>query len=227
MIESPAPNSPKTTRVVFTSLVLAFVAFMGQVGCVNLAAQMLYVLKGNQVPAKCTALDEKRVAVVCVSVSEGLLGSQGEGDSLARLVAANLGQNVKKIQIVPPDQVSAWRDANNWDELDFRSIGRGLKADMVVAINLGSYSIHENPTLLRGRANVTTLVYDMKDDGKVVYRSGPKEFAYPENGGRSITESEANFRSLFSNMLARDIAKNFYPYEAVDDVAKDSAFMSG
>jgi hypothetical protein len=186
----------------------------------------VYWVKGNKIDPRCTALEEKRVAVVCVTGErvEGL-GLNNEGESLARMVSSVLEKNVKKIQIIRPEEVADWRDTNQWDEVDYRSIGRGLKADMVVAIDLSSFNLHEDSTLLRGKAGVKTTVYDIKNEGKIVFRDGPKEFAFPENSARHSVENEANFHRIFVYMLSQDIAKNFYPYDAVDDVAKDAAFL--
>ena len=36
----------------------------------------------------------------------------------------------------PPGDMANWIDNNDWNQLDYREIGRGIKADMVLAIDL-------------------------------------------------------------------------------------------
>jgi hypothetical protein len=207
------------------ALLLAVAITIPHAGCIGFASTLMYWIKGNKVEARCTALEGKRVAVVCVAGS-GVSGSSNEGEVLARTVAMILEKNVKKIDIVRPEEVADWRDQNNWDEVDYKSIGRGVKADVVVAIDLASFGIHDNPTLLRGRASVKTTAYDIADKGKIVFRDGPKEFAFPENGAQHVVENETNFKRIYLTMLAQDIAKSFYAYDKLDDVARDAMLIN-
>jgi hypothetical protein len=195
-------------------------------GCASFASHMMYWIKGNKIEARCTALEEKSVAVVCVTGEkvEGI-GLNNEGDNVTRLVATLLATNVKKVKVIPPEKVADWRDTNNWDEVDYRTIGRGVKADMVVAIDLSSFTLHDNSTLLRGRSNLKTTVYDINDNGKIIFRDGPKEFVFPEGSGRHSVENEANFHRIYLMMLAQDVAKNFYPYDKAEDFAKDASYL--
>jgi hypothetical protein len=206
------------------SLALAALLVAPNSGCVGFAATLMYWLKGNVVEAKCNALEGKKVAVVCVTGSS-ISGPNNEGEALARVVGTILEKNVKKLVLVRPEEVADWRDQNNWDEVDYRSIGRGVKADMVVAIDLASFSIHGDQTLLRGKASVKTTVYDIADKGKIIFRDGPKEFVFPENGAQHVVENETNFKRIYLFTLAQDIAKNFYAYDKMEDVAKESILL--
>jgi hypothetical protein len=194
-------------------------------GCVSLAANLMYMIKGNTYPAKCTAMEGKKVAVVVVD-NATLSGSGGHGDTIARMVTALLQKKVKKIQTIRTDDVAQWRDANNWNEVEYGVIGKGLKADLVLGIDLESYTIHDNPTLLRGRSRIRYTLYDINDNNNVLFRDGPKEHVYPENAGRHAVESESEFQGLYVAMLSRSIAKDFYEYDKVEDVASDAAFLA-
>lgn len=205
------------------ALTVAVALLAPTTGCVGLASHLMYWIKGNKVEARCTALEGKKVAVVCVTGS-GVVGPNNEGEALARAVAMMLEKEVKKITVIRPEQVAEWRDQNNWDEVDYKSIGRGVKADMVVAIDLASFGIHENPTLLRGRASIKTTVYDIGDKGKIVFRDGPKEFVFPEHGAQHAVENETQFKRTYLVMLARNVAKNFFAYDKLEDVASDAGF---
>lgn len=201
-------------------LLIASLLLAPQTGCMGFAATLMYWIHGNMVDAKCTALEGKRVAVVCVSGAGA--GPRDESEALTRQVGLLLQQNVKKIKLVRPEEVADWRDQNNWDQIDYRSIGRGVKADMVVAIDLSTFSIHDDPTLLRGRAKIKTAVYDMTDKGTCIFVDGPKEFIFPENGAQHVVENETNFKRIYLQMLSKDIAKKFYAYDKMDDIATEA-----
>jgi len=201
-------------------LLIASLLLVPQTGCIGFASTLMYWIQGNKIDAKCTALENKRVAVVCVSGAGA--GPRDESEALTRQVGLLLQQNVKKIKLVRPEEVADWRDQNNWDQIDYRSIGRGVKADMVVAIDLSTFSIHDDPTLLRGRAKIKTAVYDMTDKGTCIFVDGPKEFIFPENGAQHVVENETNFKRIYLQMLAKDIAKKFYAYDKMDDIATEA-----
>lgn len=183
-----------------------------------------YWLYGNTNPAKFDGLKGKRVAVVCLD-ADSLKGPGGEADRVARGVATTLGYNVSDIKLVRPNEIADWLDNNSQDITDYKDIGRGVKADMVVGIDLESFTIHEGQTLLKGRASVSTRVYDMQRGGEVVYESPSHEIAWPENGARHVTENEANFRTAFIHTLSHRIARDFYPYDKVEDFGADAAFL--
>jgi hypothetical protein len=184
-----------------------------------------YWLYGNKAPAKFEGLEGKRVAVVCLD-ADSLKGPGSEADRVARTVATTLGYNVADIKVVRQSEIADWFDNHDQDITDYKEIGRGVKADMVVGIDLESFSIHEGQTLLKGRANVSTRVYDMQRGGEVVYESPSHEIAWPENGARHVTENEANFRTVFIHTLSQRIARDFFPYEKIDDFGADAAFLS-
>lgn len=206
------------------ALLLAALLLVPQTGCVGFASTLMYWVQGNKIDAKCTALEGKRVAVVCVSGPGA--GPREESEALARGVALLLKQNVKKIDVVRPEEVADWRDQNNWDQVDCKSVGRGVKADMVLAIDLETFSIHDDKTLLRGRAKIRSVVYDMQDKGSRVFGDGGKEFIFPENGAQHVVENEMNFKRIYLSMLAQDIAKNFYAYDRIDDIAKETVLAN-
>ncbi len=116
-------------------------------------------------------------------------------------------------------------DTNDWDESDFAEIGRGVKADMVLAIDIENFSIHESTTLLKGRAEVTITVYDMKQRNKEVFRTTDRNFTFPTSHAiPALSASDrANFQRMFIEQLAGHIAKNFYDYDMAEDFATDGA----
>ncbi|MDX1945298.1 MAG: hypothetical protein SFU86_07815 [Pirellulaceae bacterium] len=204
-------------------LLLGLALLPAATGC-GIASQMAYWMYGNTNPAKFDGLEGKRVAVVCLDANS-LKGPGSEADSIARQVSIILGYNVANIDMVRQTEIADWMDNNEQDLADYRDIGRGVKADMVVGIDLESFSIHEGQTLLKGRARVGTKVYDMQRDGEVAYQSPPHEIRWPETGARHVTENEANFRTVFIHTLAQKIARDFYAYDKVEDYGLDAAFQ--
>ena len=194
-------------------------------GCGALAT-VAWLIKGPpKEPAKFAGLEKKRVAVVCLDANS-LSGPGGEAEAIAKAVNIALGYHVPNIHMVRPAEVADWIDSKNEDLTDYRDIGRGVKADMVVGIDLISLSIHEGQTLLKGRARVGVKVYDMTKGGEVVYDAPIKEISWPENGARHVTENEANFRAIFIHTLAQKIANDFYDYEIITGFAQDAEHLA-
>ena len=214
------PAACRAAVVLFVGYVLAVLP-----GCGALAT-IAWVIQGPpKEPAKFAGLQNKRVAVVCLDANS-LSGPGGEADAIAKAVNVALSFNVPNVQMVKPSEVADWIDGKSDDLTDYRAVGRGVKADMVVGIDLVSFSIHEGQTLLKGRAKLGVKVYDMAKGGELVYESPLQEIAWPENGARHVTENEANFRAIFIHTLAQQIAHDFYDYEIMPEFAKDAAHLA-
>ncbi len=211
----------------FIPAMAVFAIALATCGCIGAISHMLYVIKGNDIPAEYKGLEGKRVAVVCVSDS----GSYDPGSvaaSLSGTVEDLLGANVKEIELIYQNEVTEWIDGNNWSEIDYSEVGRGVDADMVVAIDLLSFSLHEGKTLYKGRASVKITVFDIKHHGRRVYSKSLDEFSFPKQGGQYINDvPEARFRHTFLYILGRQIAKNFYKHDAHMDIAGDPVSLDG
>jgi hypothetical protein len=202
-------------------LVLA-VAPLGGCAIVN---HLMYVVKGATIPAEFDGLKEKRVAVVCVSANDDF-GPDSTTVLLSKEVERLLKERVKEIKLVRHEEVANWIDRNNW-RYDYREIGRGVKADMVVAIDVGRFSLHEGSTLYKGHADVEVSVYDMSETGGRVYHNILDDFSFPKSGAQAVTDiSEAKFRRAFIKVLAQNIARSFYEYEIQEMVASDRASLA-
>jgi hypothetical protein len=210
---------------VLASLVLA-VATTGLLpGCGPIATIAWLIHGPEMVPAQFDGLKGKRVAVVCLD-GNSLGGPGGEADAVAKAVGMTLGKHVPEIKMVRQNEVADWLDTHGDDVTDYRDVGRGVRADMVVGIDLLAFNLHEGQTLLKGRAKVGVKVYDMTKGGELVYESAPKEIAWPENGERHITENEANFRTVFIYTLAERIARDFYEIELGSDFGSDARHLA-
>jgi hypothetical protein len=84
---------------------------------------------------------------------------------LAKRVALRLASS-KRINIVHPDTVHAWLDEHpDWEKAE--EVGRGLKANYVIEIELESFSLYEehSASLLRGRTEGYVNVHEISADG--------------------------------------------------------------
>ena len=194
-------------------------------GCGPIATIAWLIHGPEMIPAEFEGLQGKRVAVVCLDANS-LSGPGGEADAVAKAVAMTLGKHVSEIHMVRQTEIADWLDSHGDDVTDYRDVGRGVKADMVVGIDLLAFNLHEGQTLLKGRAKVGVKVYDMTKGGELVYESAPKEIAWPENGARHVTENEANFRTNFIFTLAERIARDFYEVEVGRDFGSDARHLA-
>jgi hypothetical protein len=194
-------------------------------GCVGFLSQLGYWTGGNLVPAEYDGLEGERVAVVCVS-SNAAYGVGIEAELLSRGVDSILKENVEKIDIVGQDEIADWVDKNDWDEIDYREVGRGVKADKVVAIGVSDFRLYEGQTLYRGRASVKVTVFDMKDGGKEVFRRQLPEIKFPTAGVYHSSEtSETAFRRAFMEVIAGHVGRYFYDYDFAQRYGRDPASL--
>lgn len=229
------PQTSKATRhsahIRFTrrALGLSLVSLLcaANSGCMGLAlaANVINAVKGYTVDAEFKGLREKRVAVVTLTDS-----SQYSDDASARILSRRIGDilrtEVKDIELVREDEVQQWRDRNGWDAVEFLDIGRGVKADKVLGVELTNLKLRDGATLYRGRATVTVTVYDV-ESGALEFRKHLDEFTYPESAGQYTSETtESRFRSLYLSVLAARISRFFHPYDFSDTVAMDATIIN-
>lgn len=211
--------------------ILLSCAFLGSLlvlsGCMAPIMSLTWLLKGPQLtPAKTDALEKRRVAVVCISEAVGYVpGSPAE--HLARKAELQLKQNVRKIEMISQDKVIDWIDQHDWDSADFEEVGKGVDAELVVAVEMGSYRLHDGQTLFRGRADLRVRVLDMTNDGEVILDEKLFDIMFPENGGQSTAgTTEGRFRNAFTDVLASRVSRLFYDYEFDLQMANEARLMS-
>lgn len=209
-----------------TLTLLLLLPILASSGCVGLASQLMYWAKGgHKIDAEFEGLEGKTVAIVCVAAN-----GESSPHSIASLVERSIGVILKekgeKIDVIHQDDIADWIDNNDWNQIDYREIGRGVGADLVLAVDLDGLRLYEGSTLYRGKADVAVTVYDLTKDGEVVFRREIPEYSFPKNGPRHATEmSEARFRRLFAQMLSQQVAKYFYNYNIEEGFASDALML--
>jgi len=203
-------------------VVLLGLVCAASLGCQGAIVTAYYLFKGTNADADYPGLKDKKVVVVCKPVVSIHYRNQNVSRELSQKVSALLQNNLKKhIKIVDQRKVNKWCDENTWEE--YTEIGKALKADMVVAIDLEGFSIFEGQTLYKGNANSTVHVFDCKAGGKEVFSKKMPPTIYPPNASIPMSEKqEDQFRSEFVDILAVRVARHFYEHDAFDDVAVDA-----
>jgi hypothetical protein len=151
---------------------------------------------------------------------------------LAAEVAKLLKTNVPKIKMIDQQQVDMWIDKHD-PEQEYVEIGKGVKADMLVAIELESFNLKAGQTLYQGRANTTVRVYccqkDKKDKdkelkvGKEMFRKTLTESIWPKGTQVQTERSENDFRREYISVLGGRIGRLFYAHDPYAEIGQDTA----
>lgn len=194
-------------------------------GCVRLAANLVNAIQGNEKPAEYNGFEKKRVAIVCAT-DKGL-SSDASAALLTGYVHMLLNKNIKDIQLVRAEEVERWLDAHGTIESDYVQIGKGVKADQVLAIDLAGMKIKDGATLYRGQCDITVTVFDIADDGAIAFKKQFPEFSFPKMGGPTTSDTtDAKFRNLFLTVVAAKVAGLFYPVDPTAEYALDATAIS-
>jgi hypothetical protein len=197
-----------------------FVALILPAGCGWMALTM-YNLNPDDVPAEFKDLKDRRVVVVCRPVVELQFADSTVPRDLTRQVGGLLHEKVRKLDLVDEREVSEWVDENTWQK--FTEVGKALKADTVIGIELEHFTLQQGPTLFQGNANVRIVVYDMRSGGRQVYEKSLPQVLYPTHTPIPSSEtSEGEFRRKFLGVLAERIGRHFYSHDSRVDFATDA-----
>lgn len=216
----------QTHRTTWVLGLFALVAAAGSsIGCTSALTTVLYAMGADLTPAEYDGLEGKRVAIVVVTD-----GSQYSDDVTSRTLSRNIGEILKMkvdgVKLVPEEEVDSWKDVNGWEQLDYAALGKGVKASKVVGIELTGLKLREGQTLYRGRANVTTTVYDV-ETGRKDFRRHLDDFTFPVHTGKYASETtEVRFRRDFLEVLSHRVARYFHRYDPRDSVALDAVIVN-
>ncbi len=216
-------NRPSVRYGIALTLALAMAA-LPAFGCRSALATAIFLLKGTDVDPDFAELKGKKVAVVCRPLVTLQYQNTSVARDLAQQITLLLQQQVPKIQTIDQRKVGKWTDENTWEE--YPEVGKAMKADMVVGIDLEGFSIFQGQTLYQGKANATIRVYDCRHGGKVAFEKVLPQAVYPPNSGIPTSDRlEAEFRREFVTVLADQIARHFYAHDPHADMAQDAAAL--
>jgi uncharacterized protein YbjQ (UPF0145 family) len=193
-------------------------------GCRSALATAVYLWKGNDVPPDFDELKGKKVAVVCRPLVSLQYRNATVARDLAQQITMLLQEKVSKIRTVDQRKVAKWTDENTWE--NFSEVGKAMKADYVVGIDLESFDLFQGQTLYQGKANASIHVYDCSKGNKLVFEKIIPQSVYPPNAGVPTSDKlEAEFRREFVAVLADQIARHFYAHDPNADLAQDAAIL--
>lgn len=183
-----------------------------QVGCVKLLTTVAYFVKGTNDDAEFEGLKDKRVAVVCRPLVELRYGSAGTAaNDLATRVGQLLKQNGKRVKVVKQSAINDWTDENPDQELE--DIGKGVKADVVLGIDIEQFNLLLGQTLYQGKSVVRISVCNVAD-GEVLWEKTMRQIVWPARAGVSTQDKPLQeFQREYIDVLATEIGNLFYPHD--------------
>ena len=192
------------------AVLAVLIAVLPVVGCTNLLFTVAYMIKGTDVDPDFAELKGKKVAVVCRPLTTLQYSNPNIGRDLAEQITLLLQQQVPKIHTIDQRKIAKWTDEHAWEE--FPEVGKAVKADMVVGIDLESFDIYQGQTLYQGTANATIHVYDCTKHGKQVFHKSIPQVKYPPNSAVAVSDRSgpADFTHEFELVLSNNIARYFF-----------------
>jgi ABC-type uncharacterized transport system auxiliary subunit len=218
-------DRPFVRRLILLTATL-MIAALPSIGCQSALFTAMYLLKGMDVDPDFKELKGKKVAVVCRPTASLTYSNSNVARDLAQQVTRLLQEQVPKIKTIDQRKVAKWTDENTWEE--YSEVGKALKADMVVAVDLESFSIYQGQTLYQGKADATIRVFDCSKTGKgkEVFRKSIPQAVYPPNMPIPAQDrTEPEFRREFVLVLANQIGRHFFAHDPHADLAQDAAAL--
>ena len=201
----------RTCSIRRPAAVASLVLLAAAAGCTVLQTGLL-LINGTDTPAEFSGLEGKRVAVVCKMVDNVDLSNSTTARSLTEAICQRLKTNNKKIRLIEPQKVADLLDNKGLE--DPIQIGKQLKAEKVVAIDIESFRVREGQTLFHGKAVISIHVYDVAAKEEEWHKEPPLHAEYPSWGPTPAQEvGEGEFRNQFIASLADQIGQSFYPHD--------------
>jgi len=190
------------------------------IGCKSGMETVALLYEGYDIPPEFDGLKGKKVAVVCKPLTSQEFSNARAARALAEGISDRLKAHIKDIHIVDSQQVANLIDEKGME--DYAQIGKAMKADKVVGIDIVSFGVLDGQTLFRGRAMVSVQVYDVAEN-HIEWRKSPPEIVYPRTCSTPAADiSETDFCNQFVGILAEQIARFFYPHDRHDDYGDDA-----
>jgi hypothetical protein len=230
----PHHRRERPSRRRFVALALSAAAAPALAGCDP--RQAMYFLQPFEpkIAAPCPSLKGKRV-VILTSAAGGLPTDSISIDrEISRRLAVILREQVKKIDVVNPDEVQTWAQAKpTWS--DPADAARAFEADVVIFLEVREFQIQSpsSPGLYEGRSNihvqVTELAHPTDTKGKPmldrpkesnVIHEGDRSTVFPVTGHIPVETgvSPAVFRNRFLEIVVAEVSWHFVEHAQGDTI---------
>lgn len=218
-----SPHNRVTRWYTLGSLAIALGTLLPSAGCLHLlVASSIYLWQGgNIVPAECKELEDQRVVVVCRPPASSQYSYAGASRQLSRSISSLLRENVPGIDVVDPRDVDKWMDESDWG--DFQELGRAVKADRMLVIEMEHFDLYKGKTLYQGNADVSLTVYDTTNGDAILWDQQLGEMLFPHNSAIPAQDKPVKqFQREFVGILAEQISVYFYKHDPNADFALDA-----
>lgn len=189
-------------------------------GCNGLVLTAAYLIKGNTEDPEFDGLKKKTVAIVCRPSSSLKTMDPAAANDLADRVQEYMKINGSKIKLIDQQKVREYLDEEDHADAESAEIGKALKADMVVSIDLEMFKYIVSPTLYQGRSDVSIRVYDCKT-GKIAYRKSLPDLPFPNHAQPSEGRPE-QFRATYIEILSKRIGECFCEHESHSEIGRNN-----
>jgi predicted nucleic acid-binding protein len=223
---SRLPNCVTPRYATRVSLALVALTLLPTTGCIHLLlATGIYMFQGGNIKdAEYEGFKKKTIVVFCSQPASQEFRHAGASRQIAQRVSELLEQNFTKkdkVTIVQQRKVDAWIDENDSD--DYLELGKAVKADMILYIDLAHFDLMPGQTVYQGSADVTLKVHDISSGGNIVWSKPLGEILYPLNAPIAAqSKSPATFQAEYVNVLAEAIGKHFYAHDPTANWAMDA-----
>jgi len=195
-----------------------------QLGCVKLTANLINAFRGYDVPPEFGKFKGKKVAVVCAT-DEGI-GADANGILMARNLRVLFEQKIKDVELVSQEAIDQWNADDSIESKGYAELGRGLKVDYVLVVEMQNLKLREGQTLYRGKSDLSVKVYEMESGGKEVYAKQLGTYTFPKSGMPATEIDESRFRRNYLLMASKTVGRLFYGHDLGEDVGEDAVMLS-
>jgi hypothetical protein len=136
-----------------------------------------------------------------------------------------LTEKKRGIQVIKASKVAKWQDEHHdWTSMDPAEIGKALKADYVIYVEVGKLTMYEDgpsQILYRGHADVTLSVVRVENE-EVVLPSETVSIYYPKDRPIPVSGDipPTKFRREFIRRMAERLSWYFLPHESGEEFEK-------
>jgi hypothetical protein len=210
-------------------------------GCqgVSPAALAYFLLPESKEPAEYRRLppgDKKktnRVAILTVATlqtqTEFIQVDRELSQLLADQLEAACKENDDHIHIIPPGDVEEFKNRTpDWKSLSTAEIGRALRADYVIVLDLGKMTLYQqgsHDTLMQGHAELSIALVDVAHPD-TVGKGKELSYTYPSDARGSIPVDAdmppQQFSQQFLAHLAKRLSFSFVPHTKHDRLLMQS-----
>ena len=141
-------------------------------------------------------------------------------------VEQKLNQRIPELTLIKQQEIEDWMDRNDWDEIDYVELSKGLGCDFLIAVDFDNFSLYEGQTLYKGRSDIGVTVFETETES-VVFRLEPTMIQFPANSGQHTADTrESEFRNRYLDVISSFVARQFYSYDVKEDYAQDPTFVT-